>query len=70
MSKNNDRSTTLSHTSQDGNTQINLTTYTDSKGKENYVTQFKQNGKEIFHTTKHPDGTVNFTTSDGRKKIR
>ncbi len=58
MPKNNDRSTTLSHTSNDGRNQINLTTYTDSKGKE------------VFHTTKHPDGTVNLTTPNGRTKIR
>lgn len=70
MPKNNDRSTTLSHISNDGRNQINLTTYTDSKGKENYVTQMKRDGKEVFHTTKHPDGTVNLTTPNGRTKIR
>lgn len=30
----------------------------------------KCDGKEVFHTTKHPDGTVNLTTPNGRTKIR
>ncbi len=62
--------TTYSHTSDDGRTQINLTTYVDKDGKENYVTQLKHDGKEVFHTTKHPDGTVNYTDKDGRTQIR
>lgn len=65
-----DKNTTYTHTSEDGKTQINLTKYIDKNGKDNYVTQFKKDGKEVFHTTKHPDGTVNYTDKNGRKKIR
>lgn len=68
--KNNDRSSTLQCKGGSGNGQINLTTYTDSKGKENYVTQLKKGGKEVFHITKHSDGNVYYTDKNGKKKLR
>lgn len=38
--------------------------------KKNYVIQLKVDEKEVFHTTKHPDGTVNYTDSNGRQTLR
>ena len=60
---------TYTHTSADNKTQINLTKYNDKNGKENYVTQFKQDGKEVFHITTHPDSTY-YTDKDGKTKIK
>ena len=68
--KNNDRSSTLQCKEGSGNSEINLTTYIDDKGLENYVTQLTKEGKEVFHVTKHPDGNVYYTDKDGKKKIR
>ena len=68
--KNNDRSSTLQCKGGSGNSEINLTTYIDAKGQENYVTQLKKEGKEVFHVTKHPDGNVYYTDKNGKKKIR
>lgn len=53
-----------------GDSEINITRYLDKDDKENYVTQFKKEDKEVFHVTKHPDGNVNYTDKEGRKKIR
>ncbi len=53
-----------------GDLEINLTTYLDKDDNENYVTQVKKDDEEIFHVTKHPDDTVNYTDREGRKKIR
>lgn len=68
--KNNDCSSTLQCKGGSGNSEINLTTYIDDKGLENYVTQLKKEGKEVFHFTKHSDGNVYYTDKDGKKKIR
>ena len=53
-----------------GDIEINLTRYLDKDDKENYVTQVKKDGEEVFHVTKLPDDTVNYTDKEGRKKIR
>ena len=68
--KNNERSETLQCKGGSGNSQINLTRYTDEKGNDNYVTQFKSDGKEVFHVTKHADGNVFYTDKNGKKQIR
>lgn len=60
---------TYSHKSSDGRTEINLTRYSDKDGKDNYVTQMKQDNKETFHVTTHPDHTY-YTDKDGKKKIK
>lgn len=44
MPKNNDRSTTLSHTSNDGRNQINLTTYMIVREKKYFIQQSIQMG--------------------------
>ena len=53
-----------------GDIEINLTRYLDKDDNENYVTQVKKDGEEVFHVTKHPDDTVNYTDKEGRRKIR
>ena len=53
-----------------GDSEINITRYLDKDDKENYVTQYKKEDKEVFHVTKHSDGNVNYTDKEGRKKIR
>lgn len=69
MSKS-DRSKTYSSKIDDGSTEINLTRYKDKENKDNYVTQFKKDGKEVFHVTTHSDGNVYYTDENGKKKLR
>ena len=53
-----------------GDLEVNIAEYLDKDDKENYVTQVKRDGEEVFHVTKHPDDTVNYTDKEGRRKIR
>lgn len=53
-----------------GDLEVNITEYLVKDDKENYVTQVKRDGEEVFHVTKHPDDTVNYTDKEGRRKIR
>lgn len=53
-----------------GDLEVNITEYLDKDDNENYVTQVKKDGEEVFHVTKHPDDTVNYTDKEERRKIR
>ena len=69
MSKSN-RHTTYPCNAGNGTSQVNLTKYKDKNGKDNYVTQFKKDGKEVFHVTTHADGNVYLTDKNGKTKLR